>query len=137
MRIYKPRGLNINESYACRRTAVRSCFEKLDLDVLWGAKRSFEFDDKMRSRPKLQGCIVASLSVNHRIRPVQPGVLNFYIICDKEYGAEQKQAFENTVLTRMHKWYLSHIEATPRGGADELFVEWSGQAFRLFEIHFP
>ena len=133
MYMHKPRGLNPGECYACSRTAVRKCFEQLDLAVLWGDRRRFEFDARMRRKPEIEGRVVASLSIN-RNRPGEPGILNFYIIDDEAYGEKQKKLFEDACLPRMKAWFLA--EPRQRGGIDELLIAWSGSSFRIHEIHF-
>lgn len=137
MRIHKPCGLNVDESYACSRTAVRKCFDGQDVSVLWGYPHSFNFDSKMRGLPRIEGCVVASFSINHRVRPVpHEGILNFYIIRDPAYDNRIKTAFEDICLPRLHAWYCSNIDQNLRGGVDQMLVEWTGTAFRFLEIHF-
>lgn len=132
MYMQKPRGLNPGESYACSRTAVRKCFEQMDLAVLWGNQRSFEFDTRMRKRPSIEGKVVASLSVNRN--RAEHAILNFYIIDDEAYGEKPKKLFEEGCLPRMKAWLLA--EPRLRGGIDELLIAWTGSSFRIHEIHF-
>lgn len=137
MHMYKPRGLNIDESYACNRTAVRKAFEGQELSVMWGSTRSFSFDFQMRKPPRIDGIVVASLSVNHRMRnPAEHGILNFYVICDSQYGSAQKQAFESICLPRLRRWYDDQLPLRHRGGCDEILVIWNAGSFQFTQIHF-
>lgn len=137
MYMHKPRGLNIGESYACNRASVRKAFEGQDISVGWGIKRSFAFDFQMRRLPRIEGTVVASLSINHRLRnPQEHSILNFYIISDPDYGIAQKQLFDANCLPRLRSWYDAHVPQRLRGGIDELLVSWDAGRFRFIEIHF-
>ena len=131
MRIYKPRGLNPDESYACRRMAVRKCFEGQDISVLWGASKDFSFDTRFRRKPKINGTVVASLT---RSRQAQPAVLGFYIISNSAYGERQKKLFEEGCLPRMREWLSA--ESHSSGSSDQLLVAWTGSSFCIHELHF-
>lgn len=131
MRIYKPRGLNPDESYACRRMAVRKCFEGQDISVLWGASKNFSFDTRIHKKPKITGAVVASLT---RSRQSQPAILDFYIISDPAYGDRQKKLFEDGCLPRMREWLFS--ESQSGASFDQLLVTWTSSGFCIHELHF-
>lgn len=140
MRIYKPRGLNIDESYACNRTAVRKCFEKQDISISWGNP------EKYAGRQAAQGSIVVASLVVKRIqrkvrfsnpnrRPLPllcEERLYFYIITDSAYDAQQKLSFEDDCLPRMRQWFDAHI-ALEQPGREELVVIWNGSDFSFLE----
>lgn len=137
MHMHKPRGLNIDESYACNRSAVRKCFEAQDIQIFWGNNRSYCFDFRMRRPPEIDGIVVASVSVNHRIpNPVQRGIMNFFIISDPQYDTVQKQVFESDCLPRLKDWYCAHLRQRSRSGCDEILAIWNGCCFKLQELHF-
>ena len=131
MRIYKPRGLNIDESYACSRTAMRKCFEGQDLTVLWGNNRSFSFDPKIRQKPEIAGIIVADLLVSQRKNNGR-STLNFYIISDPLYGDKQKKLFEDACLPRMKNWLLAKLQQD--SGCDQMIIAWTGSSFQIHEL---
>lgn len=131
MFMHKPRGLNPGESYACTRTAVRKSFEARDLTVLWGASRSFSFDNRIRRKPKIQGTVVASLVINHY---TASRLLSFYVITDPAYGARQKEIFEEACLPRMRQW-LDRISEQD-DGFDELIIERTQGTFRIHELQY-
>jgi len=137
MRMYKPRGLNVDESYACSRTSVRKCFEGQDISVMWGDPHSFNFDSKMRKLPKIEACVVASMVISYCVRSTScECTLNFYIIRDPAYNNRIKTAFEDICLPRLKEWHRANTEQNQRGGIDQMLVEWTGSAFCFQEIHF-
>ena len=139
MYMSKARGLNIDESYACNRTAVRKAFECQDISVLWGNNREFSFDSRInkKSLPNIDGIVVASLTINHNTKdPTQNCVLAFYIISDAQYGLQQKRTFETGCLPRLAQWLQAHQEPGLISGCDELLVAWNGRAFLFYEFHF-
>ena len=132
MRIYKPRGLNIDESYACSRTAVRNCFGEWDISVFWGEPEGYNFDRSIKKPPKIDGCVVASIRLDLRRRALL--AMNFYVIRNSAYGKDQQAFFEQKVLPRMHDWLSSKRENHSSGKMDEMLVIWKDGSFFTQEI---
>lgn len=137
MRMYKPRGLNVDESYACTRTAVRKCFDGQDVTVLWGKRRRYDFSDSFRRNcPRIEGFVTASMQANHRRYGGEAATLSFYIINNPAYGDAQKKTFETKCLPHLKAWHARQLEAHAQGGVDEILVEWHNGVFRLWEFHY-
>lgn len=136
MRIYKPRGLNVDESYACSRRALRECFGEWDISVFWGDPECYAFDRSIKAPPKIDGTIVAAMALNFR-KPLHPhAALRFFVIRGAGYDREQQLFFEEQVLPRMHDWLCERREKPPVGGVDELLILWNGSGFATQRIHY-
>ena len=135
MRIYKPRGLNIDESYACSRTALRECFGEWDISVFWGEPEKYSFDKSIKKPPKIDGYVLASMQLNFR-RRIPQGELRFYVIRDSRYDKCRQAFFEEKVLPRMHCWLSGRKENPPSGGVDEILILWNGEQFAIQELHY-
>ena len=135
MRIYMPRGLNIDESYAASRRAVRECFGEWDISVFWGEPETYSFDKSIRKGPQPEGCVIASMRLNFRKRlPV--GELYFYVIRDSRYDKERQIFCDAHCLPRMHDWLSKRKENPPSGGVDEILLIWNGDGFAIQELHY-
>lgn len=145
MRIHKPRGLNIDESYACSRTAVRKCFDKQEISISWGNPAKYPSGSKLY-RQAVEGIVVASLSVKRwQLNPsfgksfrrplpmLQEGRLYFYIIADSTYANPQKDYFAENCLPRLRQWYDARIAPDLPVGTDEMIVIWNGEKFTIRE----
>ena len=136
MRIYKPRGLNVDESYACSRTALRKCFGEWDISVFWGEPADYAFDRAIRRPPEIDGCVVASMQLNFRRRTQARAALRFYLIRDSRYDKGRQGFFEEKLLPRMHDWLSARRENPPQSGVEELLVLWNGEDFALQELRY-
>lgn len=135
MRIYKPRGLNVDENYACSRTALRECFGEWDISVHWGEPVDYAFDRSIKKPPRTDGCVIASMRLNYR-RRIPVGELYFYVIRDSRYDKARQTFFEEKVLPRMHQWLCEKKENPPAGGMEEILLIWNGEHFSIQELHY-
>jgi hypothetical protein len=89
------------ETYACSALEVQEWAKELaDLRIEFGAHKSFRFDPRCNSRPKIQGTIVASLFIDHQLKPA----LFFYPIPGFKYPESAKNEFLERMDNDLKKW---------------------------------
>ncbi|WP_210608066.1 hypothetical protein [Priestia flexa] len=56
------RNLNKHERYSTTKRQLKSVFSNIEMDVLFGLVRKFEFDSRCPNKPNIAGNVVASIS---------------------------------------------------------------------------
>jgi len=88
----------------------------------------FRFDSRCHQRPRLDGPVVASISVSRDLTAIMQ-VYGVPIDCYSENAAAD---FEERILPKMRSWLISQLkkQETAILGCEELIVEWTGSEHR-------
>jgi len=132
----RKRKLNSHETYACSSKDVKSIFGNENVFISFGfLSRGFSFDYSDRKRPRIDGTIIASASINKRdnMNPDNECFICFYVIKDLEYNAKNKKAFTETYLPLLYQWYQEMLvrPETSLSGVEKFLVEWSHDDFKV------
>jgi hypothetical protein len=133
--------LSSTEQYACTEQDVRYLFPNDDaIFISFGyLGKTFTFESSMKKQPSIQGLIICSCSINHRLSaPTMNAYLSFYVIRDLQYAIKGKDIFVNSILPQIHDWYLQAkiVKNTSVPGMAELIVEWTGSACKIHYLNF-
>src|SRR6478735_4903631 len=128
------RNLNKNERYSTTKRQLKSVFSNIEMDVLFGLARKFEFDSRCPNKPNIVGNVVASISYS-RDRTVD---FSLYPLLIADYSNSASDDFNNQVLLTIKQWLEDQINKpdTALLGYEELVVEWTGNEHLLHKVKF-
>lgn len=145
----KVKRLHPNEKFACTIRAVKTIFGNENNENVYVSfgflGRDFSFDSADRKRPKLQGTVIASGSINRRdIVSLQPSFeertkyFSFYAIRDTSYGAKSEKTFVEVYLPLLYRWYqeVSTNLASEPSGIEVFLIEWYDGGFKTHSYRY-
>ena len=139
----KIRKLNANEKYACSTKHIKQMFQATDALILFGfLSRTFAFDFRDTNRPRINGTVVMSAAINTRDgaaeQPCNHPIISFYAIRDIHYDIASEQAFVESYLPALYRWYES-VMARPKtalSGVEVFMVEWDSGTFKAHSYRY-
>lgn len=95
---------------------------------------TFKFDERCHQRPRLDGPVVASLSVSRELT----GILQLYAVPVGEYGSLAVADFKERVLPRLRNWLVSQLRRPQTAvlGCEQRIVEWTGTGHREYDVRY-
>ncbi|MDC0705849.1 MULTISPECIES: hypothetical protein [Priestia] len=128
------RNLNKNERYSTTKRQLKSVFSNIEMDVLFGLIRKFEFDSRCPNKPNIVGNVVASISYS-RDRTVD---FSLYPLLIAGYPNNASDDFNNQILLTIKQWLEGQINKpdTALLGYEELIIEWTGHEHLLHKVKF-
>lgn len=93
-------------TYACSVLEVKEWAKEFaDLRIEFGAQKSFRFDPRCGSRPKIQGTIIVSLFIDCQLKPA----VYFYPVPTSQYPETARQEFLKHTFNHLKKWLEEEI----------------------------
>lgn len=128
------RNLNKHESYSTSKRQLKSMFSNIEMDVLFGLVRKFEFDSRCSNKPNIVGDVVASISYS-RDRTVY---FSLFPLSIADYPNSASDDFNNQILLIIKQWLEGQINKpdTALLGYEELVIEWIGNEHLLHKVKF-
>jgi len=128
------RNLNKNERYSTTKRHLKSVFFNIEMDVLFGLVRKFEFDSRCPNKPNIVGNVVASISYS-RDRTVD---FSLYPLLITDYPNSAFDDFNNQILLTIKQWLEGQINKpdTALLGYEELVIEWTENEHLLHKVKF-
>lgn len=128
------RNLNKNERYSTTKRQLKSVFSNIEMDVLFGLVRKFEFDSRCPNKPNIAGNVVASISYS-RDRTVY---FSLYPLLIADFPNRASDDFNNQILLTIKQWIEDQINKpdTALLGYEELVIEWTGKEHLLHKVKF-
>jgi len=94
------------EQYACSVLEVQKWAKGLaDLRIEFGTRKSFRFEARCNTRPKIQGIIVVSAWIDRQLKPA----IFFYPIPNSQYPEPAKQEFLDRILADLKQWLKEYL----------------------------
>jgi hypothetical protein len=125
-----------SERFACSARELKAAFSDVEnLGVFCGAlSKSFSFDSRSKSRPKLEGTVVASAQVSRDLE----AILNLYAVRRDVYPERAAHEFCESVIPQIHEWLRSQLakRRTAVLGVESLLVEWTGREHKKHGMRF-
>ena len=135
--IEPPRRLNSDERYPCSIKELRSKLMNYDIFIGIGLRRKYMFDSSCRKRPIINGVVIASISLNNRIRSNSPeGQFRVYPIDRSIYSEKEASYFNSVILDKMLLWYNMQIEDDMKNCVRCMIVEYYRGEFLIHCLHF-
>ncbi len=124
------------QRFSCTRKEIKELFSNTSIEWIgfaWPSKK-FEFDSRCHHRPKINGQIIASLSINH----AYGSHLCFYPVKTNEYPDQAALEFKQKVLPRLHEWFCNQMSKpdTQKNGNFQFIVEWHKKSHKMHEMSF-
>ncbi|OHY73378.1 hypothetical protein [Priestia aryabhattai] len=134
MKFKYSRNLNKNERYSTTKRQLKSVFSNIEMDVLFGLVRKFDFDSRCPNKPTIVGKVVASISYS-RDRTV---LFSLYPISIIDYPNSASDDFNNQKLLTIKQWLEDQINKpdTALLGYEELVIEWTENEHLLHKVKF-
>ncbi|MGK0701818.1 hypothetical protein ACR3I8_20970 [Priestia flexa] len=128
------RNLNKNERYSTTKRQLKSVFSNIEMDVLFGLVRKFEFDSRCPNKPNIAGNVVASISYS-RDRTIY---FSLYPLLISDFPNRASDDFNNQILLTIKQWIEDQINKpdTALLGYEELVIEWTGKEHLLHKVKF-
>ena len=129
-------NLSSTERFVCTEKDVRNAIENGDnIFVSFGyLRKKFEFKSSMKNRPKFEGIIVASFSVNRRLSIIDSiSHLSFYSFKDADFTDAGREEFVRSIFPQMIEWYhqIKRNKKSLLPGLEELIIELINRKFVL------
>lgn len=125
-----------SERFACSARELKAAFSDVEnLGVYCGVLgKSFSFDSRSKSRPKLEGTVVASAQVSRDLE----AILNLYAIRREVYPERATNEFCDSIIPQIHEWLQFQLakQRTAVLGVESLLVEWTGREHKKHEMRF-
>jgi hypothetical protein len=122
-------------TYACSVLEVQEWAQDFaDLRIEFGAQKSFRFDSRCISRPKLQGIVVMSLFIDAQLKPA----IYFYPIPSSKYPEPVHQEFLERLETDINKWLEDRLlrRETDMVGREMLLMELISNRFTIHRLRY-
>ncbi|MCL2678381.1 MAG: DUF616 domain-containing protein [Clostridiales bacterium] len=145
----KYRAINSTEQYACDRKTTKNLFKSDDnIFISFGyLSKTFRFEaySNDRTRPKINGIVVASASFNNRnqisnienieTKADRKKYICFYSFKDENFDVEAKNNFEKEIFPELAKWYQEILELprTSPSGVENLIIELDCEKFKIHQ----
>jgi hypothetical protein len=123
------------ETYACSVLEVQEWAKELaDLRIEFGVQRSFRFDPRCKSRPKIQGIVAASLFIDCQLKPA----LYFYPIPGSKYPESAKLEFMERMENDLKKWLEDRLvkHETDMVGRETMLMELKDARFTMHRLRY-
>ncbi len=127
--------LSPNTTYACSVLEIQEWAKGLaDLRIEFGTQKSFRFDPRCSSRPKIQGTVVVSLFIDRQLKPA----LYFYPIPGSLYPETAKKEFLERVLGGLKHWLEDRLSKheTDMIGREMILVELKDARFEMHRLRY-
>lgn len=124
-----------NETYACTVPQAQAWAKGLaDLRIDFGKQRTFTVDSGALNRPKINGSIVASLSIDRQLKPA----LAFYPLSVAQFPEKAVRSFQDQVLPEWRQWLEQQLELGDDRvlGAEVLLAEWVGNQMKTHRLRY-
>ncbi len=129
-------GLPKTRRFCASRAELKRTFGDIEpLSVHMGdLGPTFKFDGRCYERPRLDGPVVASLSVSREMT----AMLQLYAVPVDEYGSSAVGEFKERVLPRLRSWLVSQLRRPQTAvlGHEERIVEWTGTEHREHDLRY-
>lgn len=135
VRIATFKKLRAAETYACSALEIQTWAKGMaDLRIEFGKQRSFQWDPRVVTRPKIEGDVVASLLIDRQLKPA----LYFYPIPVAKYSQTAGKAFHQKVLADLRSWLEDQVTQGDNrlAGTELLLVELQGIRFKTHRVRY-
>jgi hypothetical protein len=126
---------HLTEEYACSVLEVKEWAKGLaDLRIEFGTNKSFQFDSHCNNRPKIQGIVAASASIDGQLKPA----LYFYPIPISQYPEPAAQKFRERVLADLKKWLAERLARSDQEmvGHETMLIELKSGDFEVHRLRY-
>ncbi|MEC0368995.1 hypothetical protein [Paenibacillus chibensis] len=129
------RNLPKTERYISSKRYLKATLGHIDsLDVNFGLRRKFEFDSRCTNKPKINGLVVVSVSVNRS----REGIVSFYPVTVSGLPDTAISAFQENILQKISAWIDGVVGKSDASilGVEQLIVEFEDNSFRFHHVTF-
>jgi hypothetical protein len=129
------RKLPVTEQYACSVLEVKNWAKGFaDLRIDFGSHKSFQFDSRCFQRPKIEGIVVVSASIDCQLKPA----LFFYPIPNSKYLDPAKKEFLERILNELRKWLEGQLSKndTDMVGREMILAELKSAGFEMHRLRY-
>lgn len=123
------------ETYACSALEVQEWAKEFaDLRIEFGTHKSFRFDPRCKSRPKIQGIVAVSLFIDCQLKPA----LYFYPIPASKYPESAKFEFLARLENDLKKWLEDQLakHETDMVGREMMLMELKDARFTMHRLRY-
>lgn len=123
------------EEYACSVLEIQEWSKEFaDLRIEFGTHKRFQFNSRCNLRPKIQGMVVASVSIDRQLKPA----LFFYPISSFKYSEPAKKEFRELILNELKKWLVEELlkPETEMVGQNTMLIELNGVQFKTHRLRY-
>jgi hypothetical protein len=127
--------LHPSEEYACSALEVKEWSKGFaDLRIEFGTHRNFQFDSRCNNRPKIQGNVVVSVSIDRQLKPA----LFLYPIPNSQYPEQVKKEFLAGILPDLKKWLTEQLAKHENEiiGQETVVIELNGGHFKMHRLRY-
>ena len=125
-----------SERFACSARELKAAFSDVEhLGVYCGVLgKSFSFDGRSKTRPKLEGTVVAAAQVSRELE----AILNLYAIRREDYPERAAGEFCDSIIPQIRDWLRSQLARQPTAilGVESLIIEWTGREHKKYDMRF-
>jgi hypothetical protein len=121
--------------YACSILEVKEwAADFADLRIEFGTHKNFQFNSRCNNRPKIQGNVVVSISIDCQLKPS----LFFYPIPGSRYPEQAAKEFREVILPELKKWVNGHLvnRETEIIGTEMIVYELNGALFKMHRLRY-
>ena len=128
--------LPASERFACSARELKAAFSDIEnLVVSCGVLgKSFAFDSRSRTRPRLQGTVVAYAQVSRDLT----SIFNLYVLSKEDYPEIAAHEFCDSIIPEIREWLKVRLSrpTTAIIGVESLLIEWTGNEHKKHMMRF-